>query len=262
MANGVIRVANAAMVEALKLVSVRRGYDPRDFVLITAGGGGPMHGAALGAELRVRKVIVPPLSGVFSAWGMSLTEPRADVVRTSIGRTDRLRDSEVEDTFCALEHAALEQLRAEGHSRDLVVARSLDLRYRGQEHAVRVQTAAPAALDTIERAFHAEHRRAYGFELADEAIEVVTYHVAASAPRPSPGWPPVVARGGAAPKGRRTVDFDVDGMRDTSVYERDDLPRGFAVAGPIVVEEPTTTTLVHPGQVLEVDTLGNLVITP
>ena len=115
LASGVIRLADANMISALKLVSVRRGRDPRDFALLVGGGGGGMHGAALGAELEVRKVIVPPLSGVFSAWGMCMTAPRADVVRTHILSAGEASDGALAALFAELEDAAVATLRARRH---------------------------------------------------------------------------------------------------------------------------------------------------
>jgi N-methylhydantoinase A len=256
LANGVIRLVNANMINALKLVSVRRGYDPRDFVLVAAGGGGPMHAAALAAELQVKRVVVPPLSGVFSAWGMLVTEPRVDVVQTRILRLEETSSGDLDVLFASLADEAVAELDAGGEA---VLARSVDARYRGQEHTVRVPASStdPAEID---RAFHAEHRRKYTFDLPDTPVELVTFHVSASRPLrlPDPARP--TAGGAPSPKGRRVVDFDVDGVHETTVWERETLPAGFGADGPCVVEEPTTTTLVHPGQRLEVDALGNLIV--
>ena len=267
LANGVIRLADASMISALKLVSVQRGRDPRDFALLVGGGGGGMHGAALGAELEVRKVIVPPLSGVFSAWGMCMTAPRVDVVRTRIVSTADSSDAEIAGLFAELERAAVATLEREGTGRsgDAVCARSVDARYRGQEHTVRVPVPpGPVSTAALELDFHELHRRRYTFDLQGEAaVELVTFHVSAHgrAPREA-AVPKPSARPGStpAPKRPRVVDFDLDGEHAAAVYERDDLPIGFSVRGPLVVEEPTTTTLVHPGQTLEVDDYGNLVI--
>jgi N-methylhydantoinase A len=263
LANGVIRLVNANMVNALKLVSVRRGHDPRDFVLVAYGGGGAMHAAALGAELQVRKVVVPPHSGVFSAWGMLLTEPHVDLAQTRIMRTADVDGTELTSLFDALEEEALAQLAGDGLAGGSVAhTRSVDMRYAGQEHAVRVPVARGRIdIAAVETAFHAEHRRAYTFELADTPIELVTFHVASRQSVPKPRLAPWT--GGAArpeQKGRRQVDFDVDGIHDTPVYERAELPAGFGAGGPCVVEEATTTTLVHPGQDLSVDRFGNLVV--
>ena len=275
LANGIIRLVNANMINALKLVSVRRGYDPRDFVLVAAGGGGPMHAAALGAELQVRSVVVPPYCGVFSAWGMSMTAPRLDVVQTRIARLGGpgATAGELAALYEALEREASAALVGEGIApRVVALDRAADMRYSGQEHAVRVPVAAgPVDLAAVERDFHALHRQKYTFDLIGDPVEIVTFHVTAfgqpppgpvapaGAAAPPPAAPPPVASTPAA-KGRRLVDFDVDGIHDTPVYERDALPPGIALTGPLVVEEPTTTTLVHPGQTLTADTFGNLVI--
>jgi N-methylhydantoinase A len=264
LANGVIRLADASMISALKLVSVQRGRDPRDFALLVGGGGGGMHGAALGEELEVRKVIVPPLSGVFSAWGMCMTAPRADVVQTQIMSAADCSDNALAGLFAELEAAAVGTLEREGTGgADATCARSVDARYRGQEHTVRVPVArGPVSVPALEAEFHGLHRRKYTFDLeGDSGVEFVTFHVSAhgraapeaALPGPAAGPTPV-------PKRPRVVDFDVDGTHETAVYERDELPIGFSAAGPLVIEEPTTTTLVHPGQVLEVDDFGNLVI--
>jgi N-methylhydantoinase A len=262
-ANGVIRLVNANMTGALKLVSVRRGYDPRDFVLVACGGGGAMHAAALGAELGVRRVVVPPRSGVFSAWGMLLTEPRLDLVQTRVLRAAETSGTELDAVFAGLETEAEARFAEEGSGpEELHHVRSVDMRYAGQEHAVRVPVAAgPTGLAAIEAAFHAEHRRKYAFSLADTPIELVTFHLAAHVRSPKPAlaeWTGGVPR--PEPKARRLVDFDVDGVHETAVFERDELPSGFTAEGPLVIEEETTTGLVHPGQRVEVDAYGNLVI--
>ena len=263
LANGIVRLLNANMINVLKLVSVRRGYDPRDFVLVAGGGGGPMHAGALGAELRVKRVVIPPFCGVFSAWGMCLTDPRVDVIQTRIMRSSDVSGDEIETLFAGLEREAAEQLGREEPVGRTSFARSVDMRYDGQEHAVRVACKSQEPVSAIVERFHAEHRRAYTFDLPDTAVELVTFHVAGFAARDQvePRSAPLAAAGSKpSPKGRRAVDFDIDGIHDTIVYERDALPLAFSAAGPLVVEEPTTTTLVHPGQTLEVDEAGNLVI--
>ena len=263
LANGIIRLVNASMISALKLVSVRRGYDPRDFVLVAAGGGGPMHAAALGAELQVKRVLVPPLSGVFSAFGMIAAEERVDLVRTRIVRTSEVAGDEVAELFRSLELEATAELLREGGGPDLLrCERSADMRYRGQEHAVRVPVSSGlVSIEGLEHDFHALHRQKYTFDLEGDPVEIVTFHVAASRQLPGrPAAPPANVRGRPSPRSTRAVDFDADGVHDASVYRRDDLSTGFSAAGPLVVEEETTTTLVHPGQSLEVDAAGNLVI--
>ena len=155
--------------------------------------------------------------------------------------------------------------RARDAPREATCVRSVDARYRGQEHTVRVPVAGgPISAAALEAEFHELHRRTYTFDLeGDAAVELVTFHVSAHgrAPREAALPRPSAAAGSTpAPKRPRVVDFDLDGTHETAVYERDDLPIGFSAPGPLVIEEPTTTTLVHPGQTLEVDDFGNLVI--
>ena len=263
LTNGVVRLVNANMINALKLVSVRRGHDPREFVLVACGGGGAMHAASLGAELGVKMVVVPPRSGVFSAWGMLLTEPRLDLVQTRVTHVSDTSGGEIDALFAQLEDEAAARFAEESISpAALHHVRSVDMRYAGQEHAVRVPVpGGPADLPAIEAAFHVEHRRKYTFSLPDTPIELVTFHLATHrrAPRPELApWTGGVASVG--PKGRRLVDFDVDGVHETVILERDDLPSGYAAEGPLVIEESTTTALIHPGQTVEIDRYGNLLV--
>ena len=262
-ASGVVRLANAKMISALRLVSVRRGYDPRDFVLVACGGGGAMHAAALGAELRVKKVVIPPFPGYFSAWGMLVTDPRVDLVRTRVCRTADA-GSEIEGVFSDLEQEAARELDegATGRRGTPRFERHLEMRYVGQEHTVVAPVTNATTIAEIEAAFHRAHEQLYTFRL-DDPIEIVNFHATATLPtdHPAPARLPDDGRSVTdARKGVRAVDFDVGGVLDCAVYERDLLPRGARLAGPLIVEEPSTTTLVHPGQHLEVDEWGNLVI--
>ena len=265
LANGIIRLVNANMISALKLVSVRRGYDPRDFVLVAAGGGGPMHAAALGAELQVKRVVVPPHSGVFSAWGMGLCEPRVDAARTHVLALEEPGAWELAAILEALEHEVAAALAAEGAApASIRCERSADMRYHGQEHAVRVPIAAgPVSVAAVATDFHALHRQKYTFDLEGDPVEIVTCHVAGFGgrpplPSPAAALPPPGPSPG--PKGHRALDFDEDGVHEAAVYDRNPLPAGFEATGPLVIEDETTTALVHPGQRLTVDEAGNLVI--
>jgi N-methylhydantoinase A len=265
LANGIIRLVDANMINALKLVSVRRGYDPRDFVLVAAGGGGSMHAASLAAELEVKRVVVPPHPGVFSAWGMIFAEPRVDVAQTRTLSLSGLSAGELTAHCSALEQEAGAELAAEGVDPEGIrFERTADLRYRGQEHTVRVPLAPGLlAAEAVERDFHALHRQKYVFDLEGDPVEVVTFHVAAFGSLGAvPAATSATGRPGSrpAPHGGRRVDFDADGLHEARVFRRQQLPVGFEAAGPLVVEEETTTTLVHPGQALEVDEHGNLIV--
>jgi N-methylhydantoinase A len=264
---GVIRLANANMDNLLRLVSVRRGYDPRDFTLVAFGGGGSMHAAALARGLHIGRVVVPVAPGHFSALGMLMTDLRADVVRTRIVRTDRVGAGQLDDEVSALERSALEQLEREGYDGSrTAVERYADMRYLGQEHTVKVPLPGGALgeqLAEIEQRFHRLHEQHYTFNLPDSAIELVNLHVAALGVVAKPSLPRVERGGDAARalKGHRPVHFDEMGRHDSALYERGRLLAGAAVEGPAVIEEPAASTVLFPGDRAEVDELGNLVIT-
>lgn len=262
-ANGVVRLANAKMISALRLVTVQRGYDPRGFVLIACGGGGAMHAAALGAELQVKKVVIPPFPGYFSAWGMLVTDARVDLVRTRICRTNEV-NGEIEEVFTELEREAADELAegAAGPAGRLRFERHLEMRYVGQEHTVVASVTDATSVADIEGAFHRAHEQLYTFRL-DGPVEIVNFHVTATNPTDHPTPARLVEEGrsvGGARKGVRAVDFELAGLHDCVVYERDLLPAGARLDGPLIVEEPSTTTLLQPGQRLEVDAWGNLLI--
>jgi N-methylhydantoinase A len=263
---GVIRLANANMDNLLRLVSVRRGYDPRDFTLVAFGGGGSMHASALARGLRIGRVVVPVAPGHFSALGMLMTDLRTDVVRTAIVRTDRIRPEELDDTMRELEATALERLRAEGiDPARTAVERQADMRYLGQEHTVQVPLPAgplAGALPEIEARFHGLHERRYTFQLPGSAIEFVNFHVVALGMVDKPALPRLERDGDVvrALKGRRPVHYDDLGLHESPIYERGCLGAGAAVEGPAVIEEPAASTVLFPGDRAEVDEHGNLVI--
>ncbi|MEM7032254.1 MAG: hydantoinase/oxoprolinase family protein [Chloroflexota bacterium] len=262
-ANGIIRMVNASMTEALKLITVQRGYDPRDFALVACGGGGAMHAAALAQELQMKKVIIPPHPGHFSAWGMLVTQPRIDLVRTHVYRTTELTPALVDDHFTTLETAVHDRFAADGEAGIISFQCSADLRYHGQEHTVPVIVDRDNPdLEQIERDFHLAHEKLYTFQLTDTPIELVNFHVAGFREVRRPEIKEMTKSGQEpSPEIRtRRVDFDIDGVHDTKIYQRDHLQSGFSATGPLIVEESASTTLVHPGQSLEVDIYGNLII--
>ena len=263
-AAAVIRVVEANMNNALKLVSIQRGHDPRDFVLVAAGGGGAMHAAPLGRELGVKEIIVPRYPGYFSAWGMLATEPRSDFAITALTRVEDITVERIHSVFSNLEADADTYFAsADGVGSDaLSFSRSVDMRYFGQEHTVTVAIDETAAdLAAILREFHAAHERAYTFSLTDTPVEFVTFRLTATASVPRPRVNPIDGEHRSAErayKGRRIVGFGEDGRHEADIYDREALPAGFEASGPLVVEEPSSTTIVHPGQRLWVDRLGFL----
>lgn len=247
---GALRLVNATMSNALKLVSIERGHDPRDFALVVHGGGGAMHGALLARDLRFKNVIVPRAPGVFSAWGMLLVDPRIDLVRTRVGIAESL--TEVSILIEEMKNEAQEVFGGD----ELRFELAADMRYFGQEHTVRVPLSLGLTAEAVVEAFHLAHSRRYRFDLRSTPVEFVDFHLSAYKPSSHPPIQPLTdnQRGKPpAPKSSRRAHFDADGWRQTPVYERDDLPPGFGCAGPVIVEELTSTTLVPPGMQLAVD---------
>ena len=257
---GVIRVVNANMVNALKLVSVRRGYDPRDFALIAFGGGGGMHAAALAAELHIGKVLIPPAPGHFSAWGMLMSDAVQDFVRTRLFRSEPENESAIGEMIAEMERGAIQYFSDAGYeSEKLSLSRFLDMRYHGQEHTVRVPVDSIDSLEMNER-FHALHERAYTFRL-NSAVEIVNFHLTAFVATPKPKFKRAApVKGPVRIKSTRDVHYDDWGLLTSAVYERDTLGPGAVVQGPAIIEEPAATTVIYPGMTAVIDEVGNIVI--
>jgi N-methylhydantoinase A len=262
---GVIRLADANMINALKLVSVRRGYDPREFTLVAFGGGGSMHAAALARELRVRRAVIPSAPAVFSAWGMLMADLRNDYIRTMVVRTDQIDPAELSNTFAEMEKQAIEELETEKVREDhMAFQRFADMRYAGQEHTVKVPIPGGELteqdLPEIDERFHQLHDHAYTFRL-ESPVELVNFHLTALGQVEKPKITRLNRDEGRsveeAYKGDRQVIFDA-GFLTTPTYERDLLPVGAALAGPLIIEEPAATTVVFPGQRVGVDEYGFL----
>ena len=263
VARGIVRLANANMVNAIKLVSVRKGHDPREYALVAFGGGGPMHAAALARELHIHKVIIPPAPGNFSAWGMLTTDYKQDFTRTTVLRASEGTMDQVYRRYDELERDALLFFKHEGFDPGQVVTiRAADMRYAGQEHTVRVPIpdGQPALTDVTGR-FHERHESAYMFRL-DTTVEFVNLHLTGLVRVPNPdleAFAPA-SRSKDARKGSRTVDFDEDGIHPAALYERARLGFEQEVNGPAIIEEEASTTVIHPGQRAHPDRIGNLVI--
>lgn len=250
-AAGIVRVIETTMEKAIRVISVEKGYDPRDFTLVAFGGGGPLHACSLARALQVRRVLVPVLPGALSAVGILL----ADTVRESSRTVMQPVDSDLEDSFAELECAGFAEFNMEG----LVgkAMRSVDLRYAGQGYELNIPSGPGMCED-----FHAMHRRRYGFSNAGRAIEVVNVRVrlVAAAEAFEPTRQDVIeGDASAALVGSRMVYFD-GCPQETRLYDRDLLHAGDRIAGPAVISEYSSATILPPGDLLRVDTYGNLVI--
>ena len=266
-ARGIVRIANNNMVNALKLVSLNRGHDPRDFTLVAFGGGGGMHAVALAAELGIRKVVVPRAADVFSAWGMLMSDLRRDYFLTRLITLHAENAERVDAVLAEIIGAALEQFGREGISpANVRFLRYGNLRYENQEHSVEVLlpdgAVEAAAVEEIATRFHTAYEREYTYRL-EAPVEFVGAHVVAIAEvgKLTPAQLPSTGRTlDDASKGRRPVDYATEGVREASIYTGELLEPGMRLAGPAIVETKGTTIVVHPGSEGAVDEYGNLVI--
>jgi N-methylhydantoinase A len=266
-ARGVVRIANNNMINALKLVSVNRGYDPRDFTLVAFGGGGGMHAVALATELGIGRVVIPRAADVFSAWGMLMSDLRRDYFVTRLMTLDRDNAPRVGELLDEMAGAALEQFSREGIAAEQVTFRRYgNLRYENQEHSVEVPLPAgridEAAVDEITETFHSSYEREYTYRL-DAPTEFVGAHIVAIAEvgKLAPTPLPTTGRGlGDALKGRRAVDYATEGVHEADIYAGELLDPGMSFDGPAIIETKGSTVVVHPGNELAVDDYGNLII--
>lgn len=261
MAHGLVEVANANMQRALRLVSVQRGYDLRDFTLIAYGGAGPIHAGRLAAELGIPRVVVPAHSGAFSALGCLVSDLRYDAVQTYRAVLEGWDLARVTERFRDLEKRCVQPLLAEGHAAsDVQLVRTLDLRYRGQNYELEVPfgDGDPAALRA---GFEARHRQLYGYATG-EGVECLNLRVVALGPRHGGDLPPHVAAGDPGPVGRLRAFFPETGAIDLPRHDRTALTERTPIDGPALVEDEWTTTVVHPGQRCVADRWGNLHLEP
>jgi N-methylhydantoinase A len=258
----IVRIANNNMVGALHTVLTEQGLDPRDFVLVAFGGAGPPHISDLMTEASIPRGLVPNFPGQFSAFGFTMADARVDRYRT-VQLNSRFFDRErAAAAMAALVAECRAELAAQGHH-DVTIARSVEMRYLGQNYELEIPIEAEtftdeeiaALLDT----FHSQHEARFGFRLADH-MEIVNFLVTGTARTGELEFPVIAdAAGPARFVSRRPVWFN-DGWADTPVYARDDLKCGHAIKGPALVEENASVTVLDPDKSLIVDRYGNLMI--
>jgi N-methylhydantoinase A len=266
-ARGIVRIANHNMVNALKLVSVNRGHDPRDFTLVAFGGGGGMHAVALAAELGIRRVVVPRAAAVFSAWGMLMSDLRRDTFLTRLLRLDPESAGQLDAVVAEVTGGVSRQLAAEGVDDGSVrFERFAKLRYENQEHTVEVRmpdgVIDAGAVRVIAASFHDAYEREYTYRL-EAPIEFVGLHLVSTVAvgKLEPERLPVGGRSlDAAFKGCRDVDYALEGVHRASVFDGDLLEPGMRFTGPAVVETAASTTVLHPGAGATIDAYGDIVI--
>ena len=251
-AAAVIDVVNNAMAEVLKIVSVQRGHDPRDFVLAAFGGAGPLHAAALASELGIAEVICPPIPGAFSALGLVGTDLKRDYVQTLFSTAGIDDPAAVEAAFVVLESKGAAMLDRAGVAPERRrFERSVDARYPRQSYELRVpvppSTVDKASLEKIAESFHARHRKTYGHQNRDEPVQLVNVRIAAIGAIPA-----LLVRNRTSPQGtnpvksERQIWFRETGAIRATIYNRRLMPSGLTLSGPAVIESLDSTILVPP----------------
>ena len=261
LAAGIIRVVNATMEKAIRVVSIEQGYDPRDFALLSFGGAGALHACDLASALSLSRVIVPPAPGALSAYGILASDVVKDYSRTapmllSAERFSRL-SKEIGASFNKLTESVNRDYANEGWKGKVKMECSVDVRYQGQGYELNIPWRNTTAL--LED-FHAAHQRRFGYSHNNKKIELVTLRVRASLPQSSGSMASAPSRRAAkVAAARASVYFDGRPV-NTRVLQRDSLSPGFSASGPLVVTEYTATTVVPPGWKLSVHRAGALLI--
>jgi N-methylhydantoinase A len=260
-AEGIHKIVNSTMADAIRLVSIAQGYDPRQCTLVVAGGAGAVHAAAIARELGIRSLLIPREASVFCAAGMLLSDLRHDYVRTLSGELSTIPKEKVEQLYGEMTAEALETLREEGiEKQDAVLSYAVDLKYVGQFHEVTISFASLSeSFAELQKSFDAQHRKLYGYNLPGQPVEALHWRLTAvgSTERPS-DFGRAAAKSGCGASRKKTRDVIFDGRKiATDVYQGSDLGAQAAVQGPAIIEEPTTTIVIPPACSLVVNRFGD-----
>lgn len=264
-ANSILKVANANMCDALRLISVRRGYDPRDFALVAFGGAGGLHGAYLAKEMDIPTVIIPPHSGVAAAMGCLMVDVQHDITKTYLVDAKTVSVDELNAEFEAMEKDAKKLLEEEKiDEADMNFIRYIDMRYAGQWRSMAITLG--RSLDSIEGAleqFHQEHEREFSFSNKDQSVEIYGLRVAAVGTVEKPALPENIIEGtleSAQITSRQVYFEEADGFVDTPIYQRDELPTEVELEGPAIIEQLDSTIVIPPGFTANADNYRNIII--
>ena len=272
-AHGITHLADMNMTYGIRHITIERGYDPRDFVLLAFGGAGGLSATVWATELEIPTVIIPVAPANFSAWGLLNTDFREDRARTMVGELSDLTAEGIVSTFSELEQGCIDTLKTRGVSTDGIHSlRYCDMRYKGQEHWVKVPISAemletgPDGLTQLQSRFDQLHEQNYAHAQPGYPVQVVNYRVSTIAQTPRPQLAELSLNGtdtGSALKETRRVYFHRSGdFVDCPIYDREKLSAGATITGPTIVEEWTSTTVVPPGWQLTVDRFWKLSFNP
>lgn len=261
-AEAVVRVANANMANAVRLLSISRGYDPRDFALCAFGGAGALHGAAVARELSIPTVIVPPNPGVTSALGCLLVDIQHDFSDSFMRAAESTGPAELESSFQRIEDEARAQLTREGvEEKDMMLQRTIEMMYQGQWRSLEVSAPSNITdMDDLIEAFHEEHAREFSYSRRDAPVSIFRAAVKAIGivPKAEPAKSEVKTYT-PEPGSHRKVWFDGE-AHDSAIYDREKLTAGATFSGPAIVEQFDSTTVVPPAMKAEVDAYMNILI--
>jgi N-methylhydantoinase A len=260
MADGIISIATVIMAGAIRKVSVEHGLDPRDFILFSYGGGGPLHSCALAHELSIPTVVIPPEPGNFSAIGMLLADARIDTSKTFVGILSEKTVTTMAELFAALENDAAAALTNEFGSSDMFFEHHAEMRYRGQRHNIKVPVSGLKHVEQIRAAFEHDYKRRYGHADAKAPAEFQALHLSAFArlKQPEIARLPRAAIKPETAQMRRVYIGSAGGWVDAQIYHRNALEPGFSSTGAAVIEEYGSTTVVWPGDKFEIGELHEI----
>jgi N-methylhydantoinase A len=258
-AAGVVRLADVKMALAVRSITTERGLDPRDYTLVAYGGGGPLHAVAIARELGIPRVIIPPSPSTFSAWGMLATDLRHDLVRTVLEPLERTDGAWAEARYQEMEREIETILPPVGVA---TRHRAADLRYLGQEHTVTVEVGSLEAWASLRSRFDAAHQRAYGYAAPEVEVQLLNLRSAVVYPLERPPLPALERGAGRGPafETRKIYSSLLRDALEYRVYQRDRLRAGDVVEGPAAIEEAGTTTMLEPGDHLQIQANACLVI--
>ena len=264
LAEGIVRIANANMASAVRVVSVQRGFDPRGFALLAFGGAGGLHACQLAQSLEISIVLVPEHAGVLSALGMLLADVARDYSASVLSPTAMLDPRSLHQLLSMLQQRAMADLGEEGFAAsDISLSSTVSMRYRGQAFEIDVPLPAGSALDVnaLDADFHARHRHRYGYSNPVKPTEIVQLRLNAIGRTAKPAWPQApLSQAAAAPRATRHATFAGHSIA-TAIYHRADLLPGMAARGPALVISGESTTVIPPGWTWRLDTNGTLIAT-
>ena len=262
MADGIISIATVIMAGAIRKISVEHGLDPRDFILFSYGGGGPLHAGALAHELSIPTIVIPPEPGNFSAIGMLLADARIDTSKTFVGVLSEKTVPATAEIFSSMEEQSAASLAAEFGTHDAFFERHAEMRYRGQRHNIKVPVSGLKEAAQIRAAFERDYKRRYGHADAKAPAEFQALHLSAFArlKQPEIARLPRAAAKSQPALIRKIYIGNAGGWLDGQIFHRDALEPGFSATGPAVIEEYGSTTLVWPGDRFEIGALHEITI--